>query len=107
MPTQTKISGLRERRREAGPLGLRVGELGIQRFQSGQLLGRAVDDPDRFAAPFDRFHGADGNVADIHFNGRSGRAGFFGGGKRAHKRHCRCDTCYAAHSTGGGNPETS
>ncbi|MNJ53826.1 hypothetical protein D3C77_492380 [compost metagenome] len=92
---------------EARPLGFRVGQQGVKRLEGGELFGRTVHDPHRFPTPFHGFHGADGYIADIHFNGGPGRAGLFRGRKCAHKRHCRCDTCYATHSTGGGNPETS
>ena len=45
MPTQTKISGLREAfvfgvfGREAGALGVRIGQQRVLGFQAGELLG--------------------------------------------------------------------
>ena len=67
---------LRVRRREFGRIafGLGVGQLAIELGQLCQLLRRALDDPDRFATPFDGHFFARLQSRNIHLDRRTGIA---------------------------------
>lgn len=113
MPTQTKISGLRERPSFSAYLGVKPGRLdwGSAR-RASWVLRPAICSGDRWMIQtglprHSTVFMVPTGMSPMSTSTGAGGAGFFRRGKRAHKRYCRCDTCYATHSTGGGYPETS
>ena len=64
---------------------LRIGEQRVESWQLGDLLGRAVDDPDRLAAPLDRHLFARLEAADVGLDRGAGGLGAFRRLETAHE----------------------
>ena len=92
--------------REAGALGVRIGQQRVAGISGRRAVRGAVDDHTGLPRHSTVFIAPTG-MSPMSTSTGAPAARAFPRGKRADQRHGCCYTCYATDSTGGGYPETS
>ncbi|MCY1555791.1 hypothetical protein D9M68_924790 [compost metagenome] len=87
-----------------GAIGIGVGQLAFDGFEGGELLGRAAQDPHRFAAPLDDDLFTRLDAGDIHFNGGARGLGPLGWLEGGHEGHGDGGCSSATHGAGRDQP---